>query len=161
MHPIAANAFAIDFYSATLDALLTLKPKWNVSIAMMIKRAEDLKFITSEQARWLWISLSKRGWKLKEPLDDEIEVEQPTLLRQSIKLIVEENLQTKQDILFDLPLDPSDIEKLANLPTGYFTEEKSKNKAQVVTLKPRSNITNKGNNIIRNDQSNILKFPKK
>ena len=100
---LPANAFAIDFYSANLDALLALKPKWKISIAMMIKRSEDLNFITSEQARWLWINLSKRGWKLKEPLDDEIEIEQPLLLKRAIELLEEKNLQTRQDILFNIP----------------------------------------------------------
>lgn len=158
---LPANAFAIDFYSANLDALLALKPKWKISIAMMIKRSEDLNFITSEQARWLWINLSKRGWKLKEPLDDEIEIEQPLLLKRAIELLEEKNLQTRQDILFNIPLIPTDIEKIANLVPGYLIEYKLKENAQVITLKPRSNIKHSSNNTTKNNQSQILKFPKK
>jgi len=158
---LPANTFAGDFYSANLDALLSLKPKWHVSIAMMIKRAEDLKFISSEQARWLWISLSKRGWKLKEPLDDDIEIEHPQLLRKAFELIIDEKIQTRHDILFNIPLNPMDIEKLANLKTGYLNENEQKGNAQIITLKPRTTPNNISTNNTGNNHSHILKFPKK
>ena len=157
---LPSNAFAVDFYSANLDALLALKPKWKISIAVMIKRSEDLKFITSEQARWLWINLSKRGWKLKEPLDDEIEIEQPLLLKRAIELLDEENLQTRQDILFNIPLKPTDIEKLGNLKTNYLIEDKQKEDAQVIILKPRPATQKTKNQLKDNSNPAILKFPK-
>ena len=158
---LPANAFAVDFYSANLDALLSLKPKWCVSIAMMIKRAEDLEFISSEQARWLWISLSKRGWKLKEPLDDEIEIEQPQLLRRAFELLIDEEIQTRQDILFNVPFKTTDIEKIANLKPGYLSKNEIKGESQVIALKPRANIKNTNSQSKGNNYSQVLKFPKK
>jgi Zn-dependent peptidase ImmA (M78 family) len=158
---LPANAFAVDFYSANLDALLSLKPKWLVSIAMMIKRSEDLKFISFEQARWLWISLSKRGWKIKEPLDDEIKIEQPSLLRKAFELVIDKGIQTRHDILFNIPLNSKDIEKLANLKAGYLNENEQKENAQIITLKPRTNISDISNNTTGDNHSKVLKFPQK
>ena len=160
---LPADSFAIDFYSANLDALKNLKSKWHVSIAMMINRAEDLNFISPEQARWLWINLSKRGWKLKEPLDDEIEIEQPQLLRKGFELLINEKIQSRQDILFNIPLQPKDIERLANLTTGYLSDSEQQETSQVIMLKPRSSIVadNRKNQINSNTHSQIIKFPGK
>lgn len=114
------QAFASEFYSANLDALRILKPRWRVSIAMMIKRAEDLEFISSEQVKRLWINYSRRRWRGKEPLDDELEVEKPRLLVRAFELLFNEGIQTCEQILSHLPLNPNDIEGLAAL-SGHLT----------------------------------------
>ncbi|CBE68397.1 MAG: ImmA/IrrE family metallo-endopeptidase [Candidatus Methylomirabilis oxygeniifera] len=118
---LPGQAFASEFYSANLDALRILKPKWKVSIAMMVKRAEDLEFISSEQAKRLWINYSRRRWRAKEPLDGELEVEQPRLLVRAFELLLNEGIQTCEQILSHLPLNPNDIEALATL-SGQLTK---------------------------------------
>ena len=117
---LPADAFGNDFYSANLDALKSIKPKWKTSIAMMIKRAEDLSFISS--ARNLWINLSRRGWKTKEPLDDVLEIERPCLLRQAFEMVIDQKIRTKQEIISQIPLSPTDIENLIGLGKGYLME---------------------------------------
>jgi len=119
---LPSDAFAEDFYSSTLDALKNLKPKWKVAISMMLKRAEDLNFISGDQARYLWIRLSRQGWKRKEPLDDELEIEEPQLLRRAFEMVINENVKTKQEIVSQIPLPPLDIENLVGLRRGYLTE---------------------------------------
>ena len=52
-------AFADDFFSASLDALRAMKPKWRVSIAMMIKRAHDGNLISEEHYRRMFINYSR------------------------------------------------------------------------------------------------------
>jgi len=115
---LPASSFARDFYVPTLDALRVLKSKWAVSVGMMIKRAEDLTLISPDQARRLWISYNRRGWKRKEPLDDELPIEQPRLLRRSMELIVNEAGQSHAHVLSELPFAVSDVEELASLPPG-------------------------------------------
>ncbi len=119
---LPADSFANDFYSANLDALKSIKPKWKVSIAMMIKRAEDLNFISPDRARRLWIDLSRRGGRTKEPLDDTIEIEKPQLLRRAFEMIIEKQIETKQEILTKIPLAPNEIEKFVGLKSGYLNE---------------------------------------
>jgi Zn-dependent peptidase ImmA (M78 family) len=67
--------FGEDFFAVNLDTLVTLKPKWKVSVAMMVARAQRAGFISEDTARWLWINYSRHGWKRKEPYDDSMEPE--------------------------------------------------------------------------------------
>lgn len=119
---LPAEAFATDFYVPTLDALRSLKAKWLVSIGMMIHRAEDLNLISSDQARRLWISHTRRGWNRREPLDDELPVEQPRTLRRAFELLVNEGIQSRAEIATRLPFPADDIEDLACLDPGFLDD---------------------------------------
>ena len=135
------KAFASDLYSATLDAFKIIKGKWAVSIAMQIVRAEQLGFISNEQAKRFWMNYSRRQWRKHEPLDDTFEVEQPQLLRLGFELIVNERLQTREQIRRSIPLSPHDVESLAGLPSGYLTESENANLPPVRVLHPREGTT--------------------
>ena len=50
-----------------LQDLSNLKPYWKVSIASLIMRASALGFLTKNQARYLWMQMSKAGYRLREP----------------------------------------------------------------------------------------------
>lgn len=88
-----ANAFASEFlmpaadirnqlYGLTLSRLAALKPYWRTSMAALLKTATDLKCITSGSARYLWIQLSSRGYRKREPAELDLQPEPPTLLRE-------------------------------------------------------------------------------
>lgn len=120
---LPSASFADDFYIPTLDMIRSLKPKWIVSIGMMIYRAQELGFVTPEQARRLWINYNRRGWKSREPLDDTIKIEKPCLLRRAFEVLVEKGRMPRQNIISELPFNRADVEKLANLPDGYLDED--------------------------------------
>jgi len=142
---LPAEGFAQQLWSPTLDAFLALKPHWKIAISAMIMRCEQLSIITEEQARRLWINMSRRGWRRQEPLDDRIAPEQPRLLKRSIELLINEGLKTPEQIVIDLALNSSDIESLACLETGYLSGQ-----APVVSAMPqlREDVRSTGN-IIR------------
>lgn len=116
-------SFGREVCRPTVDTLLMLKPRWRVSIGAMIKRAEVLGLVTDRQATNLWITLSRRGWRKFEPLDDELQVEEPSTLRLATELIVDERVQTRDQILEHLPFSTRDIEGLAGLSPGYLGRE--------------------------------------
>ena len=118
---VPINKFAKDYSLPTLNAFQTLKPKWLVSIAFLIKRTYDLGFIPDEHYRKLWINYNRRGWRKEEPLDNKLAIEQPLLLHRAFKLIVESKVRTPEQILSELPLSPKDVQDLLNLPNGYLT----------------------------------------
>src|SRR5215210_7553676 len=64
-------------------------------IGMMLRRSEDLSVVEGEHARRLWRNLARRGWKLNEPLDDQ--------------LPIRERVQTRAQIREALPYAMSDI----------------------------------------------------
>jgi Zn-dependent peptidase ImmA (M78 family)/transcriptional regulator with XRE-family HTH domain len=95
-----ANEFAAEFmmprreikaslYNLTLIKLAQLKRIWKVSMAALIQRAHELKTITDNQRRYLFMALSKRGQRLREPIETDIPIERPTKLMGLVKSHVE------------------------------------------------------------------------
>lgn len=92
-----ANAFAAEFLlpavsflsdlgtTVTLAGLLELKRSWRVSVAAMIMRAHQLDAIDDQRKKALFMQLSRRGWRLKEPAP--IPAERPRLLRQLLERV--------------------------------------------------------------------------
>ena len=154
---LPAESFAAEFYSSTLDALRIVKEKWHVSIAMSLYRAEELKFIPVDQAKKLWITYSRRRWRKQEPLDDQIQIEVPSLLSISIQLLIEEQIRTKEQILSSLDLPAHDLESLANLPQGYFSQQSQLQMPQI-RIRPTDSIQLGERPVQTTGQ--IIQFPK-
>lgn len=114
------TTFGEDLFAVNLDVLRSLKPKWKVSIAMMIRRALHAGLISDDMERSLWINYGRRGWRKNEPYDLEMEHEEPRLLRRSFELLLAEGGQTPDDIVTSVALPPGDIETLGGLPSGYL-----------------------------------------
>lgn len=120
---LPATTFAADLYAPTLGAFKALKPRWKVSIQAMISRARDLQFLSEDQAKTAWISLNRQGWRVKEPLDDEIPVEEPRLLRTAFDLLVKAGINCRAELLANGICAPEDAEALLGLPRGVLKEE--------------------------------------
>jgi len=86
-----ANAFAAELlmprkqikaslYGLTIAKLVQLKRIWKVSMAALIHRAHDLGTITDAQRKYLYITMSKKGYRLQEPAGEDVPVERPALL---------------------------------------------------------------------------------
>lgn len=85
-----ANAFAREFLlpkeamlrelisPVTLLNLMQLKPKWKVSMQLLIRQSYELQIINKTQYRYLMYQLSSRYGRKKEPID--ITLEKPRLL---------------------------------------------------------------------------------
>lgn len=114
-------SFGEDLFAVNLDVLRSLKPKWKVSIAMMIMRTRHAGLIGEETQRALWINYGRRGWRKNEPYDQEMEPEEPRLLRRSLELILSEGGQTPDDIVSSVALPSGDIESLGGLPSGFLS----------------------------------------
>jgi Zn-dependent peptidase ImmA (M78 family)/DNA-binding XRE family transcriptional regulator len=114
------DTFLSDMYLVSLDAMKSLKPKWKVSIALMLKRAEDLGAISEERVKPLWINLARRGWKRQEPMDTTLPTEEPRFLQRCFAMLIEKRLVRREEFPLQLSLNYSDIQELANLPTDFF-----------------------------------------
>lgn len=107
-----ASSYYRDLYSVSIDAFRALKPRWNVSIGMQIMRAAQLGLVSTEEKKRLWINLGRRKWRKVEPLDDSTEPEKPKLIKQSLKMLVDEGVKTKDQLVEDLLLSHTDIENM-------------------------------------------------
>jgi Zn-dependent peptidase ImmA (M78 family) len=118
--PLAS--FGDDLFAVNLDTLRALKPKWKVSIGMMIMRARQAELLSEDAERRLWVAVSRRKWRTIEPYDDTMETEVPRLLPRAFELILGEGAQTTADVIGRLSLPASDIEALSGLPSGFLAD---------------------------------------
>ena len=126
---LPAKSFVDELWAPTLDAMLSHKERWKVSVAMMIVRCEHIGIINQDQAKRLWINYNRKGWRGEEPLDNVIKFEEPRVLRRSFESLVDEGIKTKDQIVEDLRLPPREIEDLGALPPGYFSGKQAEVKA--------------------------------
>jgi len=114
--------FSRDFALANLNALKRLKPKWKVSIGLMIKRSAQIGLLSEDQAHRLWVNRTRKGWNRCEPYDDEWAPESPVLLSRSVQMVVKSGALTRQELQDRIALFPRDIETLFCLPHGYMDD---------------------------------------
>jgi Zn-dependent peptidase ImmA (M78 family)/DNA-binding XRE family transcriptional regulator len=91
----------------TLTSLADLKRYWRVSMQAMIMRAASLGAIDERRKRSLFVQLSRRGWRTREPI--AVPPEKPRLLRQLVEIQYG---------------DPPNVRRLSadvGLPVGWLT----------------------------------------
>lgn len=115
------SSFGEDVYSLSLEALLSIKPKWKVAVAAMIKRLAAMERITPEYERRLWQYYSYRRWRGFEPLDGELPVEQPQNLATSIEMILDEGIISRSDLIREIGLSAADVANLSGLSEEYLS----------------------------------------
>ncbi len=109
------KSFLREVRRVTLDDLLVLKSRWKVSVSAMIMRCYQLNLISDDDRVRLYKSLSARGWRRKEPLDDMTKPEEPKLLGRAVQMIVNHGLYTKETLLNELTFDACNMERLCSL----------------------------------------------
>jgi Zn-dependent peptidase ImmA (M78 family) len=115
-------SFPAEVYAASLDSLLHLKPRWRMSIGAMAARLRNLSMIGEDKYRQLRIGMSRKGWTNREPLDDELEPEEPRLLKRSIDLLLDQGMLSPESLERQTMIRAADIEKLFGLTPGYLDE---------------------------------------
>jgi Zn-dependent peptidase ImmA (M78 family)/transcriptional regulator with XRE-family HTH domain len=80
-----AEAIRTDFEGGiTLPLLGSLKKKWKVSMISLLYRADDLGFLTPNQKRYLLQQFNAAGIRRREPVELDVPVEKPSLMKQWI-----------------------------------------------------------------------------
>jgi len=125
-----ANKFASAFLMPSIDIknklynlniykLQTLKEEWKVSMAALAYRAKDLKTINENQYRYIFMELSKNGYRKKEPV--YIKPETPLTIKEMIDAYLYDLDYTKEELTDYLCLNLNDFEK-------YFTFDEPNSK---------------------------------
>lgn len=140
---LPAEAYTRELVTPTLNGFLTLKARWKASIALQVMRCEQLGIMGPESTKRMWININRRSWRIEEPLDDRLPLEQPRLLHRSVRLILDSGIKTKSQILDDLCMNPMDIEALMGLEPDFFSDHVSETVAPrlksetVIEFRPR------------------------
>ncbi|MCW8828627.1 MAG: XRE family transcriptional regulator [Gammaproteobacteria bacterium] len=120
---LPAESFTSELWKPTLDAFVSLKPRWKVSVGAMIHRSAELLELSEIYTTKLWKSRSARRWTRQEPFDDKLKPEEPRLLKRSIELLLTDGGVAVDTLLSDIRLNSSDIEKLCGLNEGYLSQQ--------------------------------------
>lgn len=132
--------FLHDFSSITKKSnpksYVDLKLKYMVSINALEYRAYKLGLLTFEENRYFHATLNKYGFRVSEPLDDEIAIIKPGKIRALFDLVFKNKLLNLPDLLHHYQIDRSFLEKLfdfendflqkydTNIENIYFSNEK-------------------------------------
>ena len=125
-------------YPTNLDFYVELKKKWRVSIGAMMVRAYKLNVISYNQYQYMIKQASKKGWRIKEPLDDELKLPKPVLIKKAIEMLIENNVFTKRKLVEEInnssiSINRNEIEFLLGLDIDYLREDEIK--SNVISLK--------------------------
>jgi len=88
-----ANAFASEFLmpehvirpelrNLSLGKLIDLKREWGVSMQAIFERAYRLGLVKPSDRADFYRSLNSRGWKVREPVSDELPIERAELAQE-------------------------------------------------------------------------------
>lgn len=139
------DTFGLDIKESPedLDLYVSLKNKWMVSIAMMVVRAKVLGFLTPDEYVNMQRRISYKKWRKVEPYDLTKEISKPQALKQSIELLVENDVisadKIKNDIAnkYNILLPNEIIAEICGVDVAYLNE-KSENIVSISDLKSRS-----------------------
>jgi Zn-dependent peptidase ImmA (M78 family)/transcriptional regulator with XRE-family HTH domain len=127
------NTFGSEIMSSSIDSFVTLKKRWRVSIAAMIYRCESLCIFSDNQIIYLNKQISIRKWRKSEPFDNEMPLEMPSLLKQSINLLIKSKIRNAIDFINYLCVNASELEDVYCLEKGSLSNEL--NHAPVIQLR--------------------------
>lgn len=114
------NSFPNEVYTPRLDAFVDLKRRWKVAIQAMVYRCKDLGVFDEAQVTNLYKQISFRKWRKREPLDDVIEFERPSLLKRAVELVVSAGKKMVDEIVSDLRIAGPLVAAFCGLSIDYF-----------------------------------------
>jgi Zn-dependent peptidase ImmA (M78 family) len=98
----------------SLDEFLQVKPQWKVSVQAQIQRCAALGMISESTQQRMWKQIRARGWTVREPLDDELQPEEPELLKRSIEIGLEDGDLNLQQMAVEIGYPVEKVQWLLN-----------------------------------------------
>lgn len=112
-----------------LALLAAMKPEWKVAMQALLKRAGDLKYLSANQAQYLWKQISFRRYRLREPAHLDFAPEKPTVIETMLRLHIDALGYSRGDLAKVLHLLEPD------LPGLYPFENQGKPPKSFIMLK--------------------------
>jgi len=106
------KTYPMEVFSSRLATFIHLKNRWKVSAAAQIYRCSELGILDEHQILNLRKQLSANKWRKREPLDDKIGPELPTVMEKCLRLLLDNKRKTVGDIFAGIRLAQSTLEAL-------------------------------------------------
>jgi len=117
---LPATTYPRELYSFQMEQFRKLKGRWGVSIAGQGSRCKELEIFDETQFVQFRKNLSWNKYIKKEPLDDSMPVEQPSLIQQAMDMLTTAKVLSPRDLADDLCLPPSALQALTGMPQSAF-----------------------------------------
>jgi Zn-dependent peptidase ImmA (M78 family) len=114
------QSFPNEIYTTRLDAFVELKRRWKIAIQAMVYRCKDLGIFDEDQITNLYKQISFRKWRIKEPLDNEIPLEQPNLLRRAAELMVSAGKKLSDQIVTEVQVSADFLAAICGVKVAFF-----------------------------------------
>lgn len=85
-------ALLAEFYSTRTSHLIGLKRRWRMSMQAIAHHCKEVGQLDEAQYILFRKQVTKQKWLRKEPLDDEIPLEQPGLLPKAVRLLIDREI---------------------------------------------------------------------
>lgn len=105
---------------SNLDAYVDIKEKWDVSLQAIAMRVHEAGLMEYQQYRYFFMSLSRKQYKVCEPLDDKIPVVPPSKVRSLLQLLFEKDLYSVAGLLEELHVDVRFLTYLTGIEAAFF-----------------------------------------
>ena len=123
-----ANAFASeflmptedirkDFYGLSLEKFMSLKLYWRTSMQSLIMRAHSVGRLSESAYRYYMMSMNKRGWRTREPVELNNVKEAPRLLGQLVRSHMGPLRYELEEMSALVGLKPQEFEEFFGLAT--------------------------------------------
>ena len=131
------ETFAREVLGTSIQYLTQLKARWGVAIAAMAYRGKDLGVLSKTQLSYVMRQMNYQKIREVEPLDELFTAGKPSILAETLRMLISNGVQTKAQIEQSIPINLADIESLCGVPQGYLD-------TRIVQLhnKPRLRIVN-------------------
>jgi Zn-dependent peptidase ImmA (M78 family)/DNA-binding XRE family transcriptional regulator len=124
------ESFSQEVLGTSISYFKSLKARWGVAISAMAYRCKDLQIFNANQHAYLMKQMNAMRIRKSEPLDDVVTIRSPSILAESIKMLMQHGVQTRDQIESALNLNLSDVESLCGVQKGYLD-------SRVVQFQPR------------------------
>ena len=117
----------VSAYPTNVDYYKSLKKKWKVSMQAMMYRTRQLDIISANQFQYMMRTVSKNGWRTKEPGDVPGQLKD-TIFQGAIDLLFDGGYLSVHELMrefnhYGIILSQSDLENLMGLREGTLYQE--------------------------------------
>ncbi len=114
------RSFPNEVYTTRLDAFVALKRRWKVAIQAMVYRCKDLAIFDDDQITNIYKQISYRKWRTKEPLDDELPLEQPKLLTRAAEIVTKAGKKLADQIVAEIQVSADFLAAVCGVSVKFF-----------------------------------------
>ena len=113
------HELAPQLWNLNLDKLSSLKREWKISMQALIMQAHKLNAITARHKQSMFMSLSKAGYRMREPAELDPPIETPAKLFQMVKFHLTTLQYTREEIKDYLGVGETDFQNYYRDPYDF------------------------------------------